>query len=43
MRFQGENGNDIFAIVIDRDKESHSDEEMKQIFQKCEEKGCKCF
>lgn len=41
--FKGENGTDVFAIVIDRDKESHSDEEMKQIFQKCEEKGCKCF
>lgn len=40
-RFQGED--DAFGIVIDRDCESHSVEQMNAIIKKCREKRYYCF
>ena len=39
--YQGES--DVFAIVIDRDCQSHTAETLMRIFQQCEAKGVSCF
>lgn len=39
--YRGED--DVFGIVIDRDCGSHSEEQMKEIIQKCREKHYCCF
>ena len=41
--FQGEQGNDIFAVVIDRDQYSHTVESMLSVIEKCAQKGYLCF
>lgn len=41
--YKGEDGNDIFAIVIDRDHESHSEEMLKSLLAKCKETKCMFF
>lgn len=41
--YKGEDGNDIFAIIIDRDHESHSEEMLKSLLAKCKEKKCMFF
>lgn len=39
----GEEHNDIFAIVIDRDSRSNPEEILRELQRKCKEKGCYCF
>ena len=41
--YKGEDGNDIFAIVIDRDRQSHSKKMLKKLLEKCKEKNCLFF
>lgn len=41
--YKGQDGNDIFAIVIDRDKGNHAEEDIKKLYRSCEEKGIRCY
>lgn len=41
--YKGEDDNDIFAVVIDRDKGSHSEENIRQLYKVCKENGIHCF
>ena len=41
--YKGEDGNDVFAIVIDRDKGSNSEDDIRQLYKICEENGLRCF
>lgn len=41
--YRGEDGRDVFAIIIDRDKGSHTAEEMIAVFKMCEKEGVQCF
>ena len=41
--YKGEDGNDIFAIVIDRDSSSHTEDEIKKMYKLCKKHGWYCF
>jgi len=41
--YKGEDNNDVFAVVIDRDSGSHSEKTLKELFKKCSSKNCYCF
>lgn len=41
--YKGEDGNDVFAIVIDRDCQNHSEEMLKNLLARCKEKKCLFF
>lgn len=41
--FRGEQNEDIFAVVIDRDRYSHSEESLRELYRKCTERNCYCF
>lgn len=41
--YKGEQGTDVFAVIIDRDRGNHSEESLRQLMQKCKEKSCCCF
>ena len=41
--YKGEDVDDIFAVVIDRDSHCHPEEGMKQLIQSCQQKGYKCY
>ncbi len=41
--FKGENNEDVFAIVIDRDCGNHTEETLSRLFEKCKENNCLCF
>lgn len=40
-KYQGEN--DVFGVILDRDCKSHTSEQIKQVFERCDEKGYRCF
>lgn len=42
-QYKGSDNNDVFAIIIDRDRQNHSEDLMQSIYQKCQENGLKCF
>lgn len=41
--FCGEQNNDVFAIVIDRDRCTHTESQLKKLFQNCQANNCYCF
>lgn len=41
--YKGEDGNDVFAVVIDRDSGSHSEKLLRDLFLQCKEKNCFCY
>lgn len=41
--YKGEDSNDLFAVVIDRDSKCHSERGLKKLFQECREKGYDCY
>ena len=41
--FKGEDGRDVFAVVIDRDRGCHSEQGLRQLFQDCNKKGYDCY
>lgn len=40
-KYRGEN--DVFGVVLDRDCRSHTREQLKRVFERCDEKGYHCF
>lgn len=40
---QGSDGNDVFGIVIDRDYHSTSEQQLREIYDHCNEKGIHCY
>ena len=41
--YRGSDNNDVFAIVIDRDANSHTEEDIRKVFEGCDRRGLKCF
>lgn len=41
--YRGEDTDDIFAVVVDRDYKCHKEPGMKQLIQSCKEKGYNCY
>ena len=41
--YSGSDNNDVFAIVIDRDADSHSEEDIQKVFEECDKRGIICF
>lgn len=41
--FKGTDGNDVFAIMIDRDMGSHDEVKLRELYNICEKKGLRCF
>lgn len=40
---QGRDGNDVFGIVIDRDAHNTSEQQLREIYGHCDEKGIRCY
>ena len=41
--FKGDDMDDIFAVMIDRDSHCHTEKGMKQLIQSCQHKGYYCY
>ncbi len=41
--YRGEDGTDVFAVIIDRDQGSHSEQSLRELIEKCSQNGCHCF
>ena len=41
--YKGDQGEDVFAVMIDRDSLSHSEEEILKLIEDCKDNGYKCF